>query len=160
MKSIQWCVCRVCVFVCSRIEKRTLHCKTKCWGQFCVAQGPGGQPVPEGRVCPLPVSTSSLGQVVFCVRPAADGSEVQVMRAECRAGKQSLGSKQTCESRRRLSQELCVSCPILSSRTENLHLQLLVWENRSQRAYLHRLEDQLYFHLETSSEGGRMGDAM
>ena len=39
-------------------------------------------------------STASLGQVVVCVRPTADGSEVQVMRAECRAGKQSLGSKQ------------------------------------------------------------------
>lgn len=76
------------------MEKCTLRCKTQRWGQFRVAQGPGGQPVPEGEVCPLPVSPSSLGQVVVCVRPTADGSEVQVMRAECRAGKQSLGSKQ------------------------------------------------------------------
>ena len=53
-------------------------------------------------ICHLPLSTLSLGQVLFCVRPSADGWEVQVMRAECRAGEHSLGSKQACESRRRL----------------------------------------------------------
>ena len=44
------------------------------------------------RVCHLPLSTLSLGQVLFCVRPAGDGSEVQVMRAECRAGEHSWGA--------------------------------------------------------------------
>ena len=45
-------------------------------------------------------------------------------------------------------------CVLLSPEFQDRKLasRAPVWEKRSQRARLHRLEDQLYFHLETSSE--------
>ena len=92
-------VCLPCV--CSRIDKCSLCRKTEHWGQFMRLRVQGDSLFLRVGVCHLPLSTLSLGQVLFCVRPAADAWEVQVMRPECRAGEHFLGSKQACESRRR-----------------------------------------------------------
>ena len=92
-------VCLPCV--CSRIDKCSLCRKTEHWGQFMRLRVQGDSLFLRDRVCHLPLSTLPLGQVLFCVRPAADAWEVQIMRPECRAGEHSLGSKQACESKRR-----------------------------------------------------------
>lgn len=94
VKSVQWCVCRVYVLVCSRIENAPCVVRLNAGDSSMWLRVQVDSLFLRVSVCPLPVST------LFCVRPAADGLEVQVMRAEHRAGQHSLGSKQTCECRR------------------------------------------------------------
>ena len=100
VKSVQWCVCRVYVLVCSRIENAPCVVRLNAGDSSMWLRVQVDSLFLRVSVCPLPVSTLSLGQVVFYVRPVTGGWGVQVMWAECRAGKHSLGSKQTCECRR------------------------------------------------------------